>query len=471
VLILLVISGVYAALSGFVGVVKTDVVQFFLAIGTSIVLAVMAVADQGGVFELRRKLLDKCSDNTRALDAFPEMSLDSGDMWRFWFYVTFVWMGSRDSDGSGYIAQRMLACKDEVHAKKATLWFNFLHFVARPWPWVLVALAAIVELGDENCSGEDPEKWYPAMMVLYLGRYPGLLGLALAGLFAAFMSTVDTHLNWGTSYLIHDVYIRFINPAATEKRIAMASRVCVLVIMLISGIGSLFMVNVSTAWELMSLGQGSVGLVYMARWLWWRVNAWSEISCMITGVLAAAIAVSTLDTDRFYALQVIMVVGSSCLVSFVVSWRTGPEADATLDEFYSRVRPIGWWGPVARRVNSLPKDSASEAAGGGLVELDDTDDDMATPPDPRDTILDDDAEPKSYGTGDLSNEAPVLAAGGRRPVLVLLLKWILGCFSLYSLMFGVGELLMGNALAGVPVLCGGVAASSVVVWLLHKRAL
>jgi Na+/proline symporter len=264
-----------------------------------------------------------------------------------------VWYPGAEPGGGGYIAQRMLSAKDERNAIGATLLFNVAHYALRPWPWILIALASLVlypELSDISTAFPNAtpghDLGYPAMLT----RLPaGLLGLVVASLIAAFMSTISTHLNWGSSYVALDFYKRFLKPEATEKELVNVGRLSTLLLMVIAACIALLLSDaLSTFSILLQIGAGT-GLIFILRWFWWRVNAYSEITGMIVSfVLALVFEFTELGLDSTEKL--LYGVGLTTVSWMVVTLVTRPTDTAVLAEFYNLVRPYGrGWQPFRRR--------------------------------------------------------------------------------------------------------------------------
>lgn len=330
----------YTLLAGFWGVVVTDALQFALALGGAVLLAVLAVGELGGL----GALVDRLVVVRGAEAARATLALVPGEREAFWAFVIYVSVKSwsaGNTEGSGYVAQRLLATRDERHARLAAVWFAVAHFALRPWPWILVGLVAFVSYPDLA----DPEAGYVRVM---LDRLPvGLLGLMMATLLAAFMSTVDTHLNWGASYLTHDLYRRFLRRGASERELVRAARVSVALLAAAGVAATLAMDSIAGAWKFLASISAGTGLVLLLRWLWWRINAWSEISVMAASLVAANALL--LWTDIPFPFSLALVVAISVPVSLAVTLLTPPERAERLEAFFRRVRPPGWWGPVARR--------------------------------------------------------------------------------------------------------------------------
>ncbi len=338
----------YAGLSGLWGVVVTDFFQFFLALFGAIVVAAFAISspEVGGL----GGLVDKAQQVTEFdVLAFIPFTLD-GATWlgvgwsafagisatTFFAYVFVQWWTFRRSDGGGEFIQRLAAARDEAEAEKAAWFFNIMNYVVRTWPWVLVALAALVLYPDL----EDPELGYPLLMLDFLPV--GILGLVVASLVAAFMSTVSTQINWGASYLTNDLYQRFIHPEATEAELVAAGRIASAIIAAFGALAAFFAESVATVFRLViAIGTGP-GVVLILRWFWWRINAWAELAAMVAGFVAGLLTtvVPVLTVDDF-GLRLILITLFTAAVWISVMYLTAPESPETLERFYRAVRPGG----------------------------------------------------------------------------------------------------------------------------------
>ena len=357
VLACMLIAGIYCALSGFWGVVITDLVQFGMAMIGSIVLAVIAVTRIGGIGVLKTKLTEMHGASHSILNFFPDFGAGEMAILTFSVYLGVQWWAANGADGGGYIAQRMFAAKDERNTLLATLWFNIAHYTLRPWPWILVALVSMVVY--PNLS--DPEAGYPKLMLEYLP--PGLLGLMLTAFLAAFMSTIDTHLNWGASYLVNDFYKRFFKPEADDRHYVVASRISVVLIMLVAGVTSLFMDSIAGAWKFLIALNAGIGLVQILRWYWWRINAWSEIAAMVTSAVVSTIVFTLPQTKDNFAYQMLIIVPISTLSWLIATLVTSPVSEERLIAFYQRIRPNGgWWGRIPSLANVQPIGESSMPA-------------------------------------------------------------------------------------------------------------
>jgi SSS family transporter len=353
-ILLFAVTGVYSIFSGLWGVVVTDTFQFVVKMVGVIVLAVYAVNSVGGLDALVRQATAHFGSYEAAFSVLPPTD-------KAWLPVTTLivflsvqwwaaWYPGAEPGGGGYVAQRILAAKDERHGLLATLWFQIANYALRPWPWILVGFVAVLRYpGLAN-----PEEGYPRVMVDVLPS--PIKGLLLATFAAAYMSTIGTHLNWGASYLVNDVYLRFIKPDASRRAQVIASRIATVTLMLLSLVVMAYLKSVEQGWKiLLGLGAGT-GLVFILRWYWWRVNAWSEISAMVasfvTSIVLHLAGVNAADTSsRDYALAMLVTVGVTTIVWLSVTFMTAPEPDDVLDRFYRKVRPGGpGWRPVMQRL-------------------------------------------------------------------------------------------------------------------------
>ncbi|MDA9907965.1 Na+:solute symporter [Flavobacteriaceae bacterium] len=413
------ITVVFSTLGGFRGVVYTDFVLFFVAIFGAVGAAYYLVnlPEIGGLSKLiqHENVIDK-------LSFFPDFSDTEALIGIFIIPLAVQWWSSwypgAEPGGGGYIAQRMLAAKNENHAVGATLFFNVMHYALRPWPWILVALASLVLYPDlasiqtafpnveESKLGHDLA--YSAMLT----KLPsGLLGLVLASLGAAYMSTISTHLNWGSSYIVNDFYKQKINRNASEKQLVNIGRLSTIFLMAFSALFALFLTNALQLFDIILMFGAGTGLIFILRWFWWRINAWSEISAMFaSGMISILLNFTSLRTLLFdhqtnneifvegifpaWSKFPIVVLITS-IVWVTVTFLTKPETDETLRRFYKKTTPggPGW----ARILNTFPDTSFIEN------------------------------ETKKKWT---------VPSG--------ILAMILGCFMVYGAMFATGNFLYGN---------------------------
>ena len=428
------VTVLYSATSGLWGVVATDMILFVLAMVGAVAAAVYAVGhpDVGGLSALldnpalegKTGFLPDFSDWDTALAVF--IVPIAVQWWSTWY------PGS-EPGGGGYNAQRMLAARSEDDSLKAILWFNVAHYGIRPWPWVLVAMASMVVYPTLDSiqaafPGLDPsilghDLAYPAMLVFLPS---GLLGLVVASLAAAYMSTVSTHLNWGASYVVQDVYRRFAAPDANETHYVVVARITTVGLTILMGIVALGLSNALQAFDiLLQVGAGT-GLVFLLRWFWWRINAWSEISAM---VISFGVAVwltgglwglSWASPEWSSSTSLVMSVLITTVGWVTVTLLTPPADAATLESFVRKIRPQGpGWRPVRA---TLARDASSTGA-----QVD--------------------------GDGSISAAA---------------LSWFLGCVAVYAALFGTGYLIYGQLGYALPVLGLALAAGMGVLRLFPK---
>ncbi len=369
-----IVTVAYSALGGLRGVLITDFFQFFIAMAGSIGAAIVAVnlADVGGLDALLSddRVLPKLNmlpdfSNTEAVMTLLVLPLAV----QWWS----VWYPGSEPGGGGYIAQRMLSAKTEKHAIGATLLFNVAHYALRPWPWIIVALCSIIVYPDlaslrAAFPNVDPgvvqhDLAYPAMLT----HMPhGLLGIIVASLIAAFMSTISTHLNWGSSYVVNDFYKRFVNPDADDKVQVRVGRWSTVALMVMAGGLALLLSNALQAFNiLLQIGAGT-GLLFILRWFWWRINPWSEITAMVVSFFVAVYFQFIHTAAGFPAvpsgLQLVIGVGITTLAWVGVTFLTTPSDSQTLFRFYDIVRP---GGPGWRRVTEEARHAGVQLAGVG----------------------------------------------------------------------------------------------------------
>ncbi|MBV8602077.1 MAG: FecR domain-containing protein [Candidatus Eremiobacteraeota bacterium] len=349
--ICLVLTAIYVAIGGMWSVLVTDLLQFVVKMTMTIVLAVAAVAAAGGIVALRAHVaaLDAAHGITQGslLSFVPPLS-DSGWMplTSFLVFIAVSWWASSypgaEPGGGGYVAQRIFAAKDEKNSIMATLFFNVAHYALRPWPWILVALSALVLYpgGVRNAAGQlDPELLYVQTMIDHLPI--ALRGLMMAGFLAAYMSTIGTHLNLGASYMTNDLYRRFLRPGRSESHYVWISRAATLLAMVLAALVTNFMDSVSGAWTYLITFTAGVGPVMILRWYWPRLNAWSEISALLSsGIVATALKVSgAFAGPNEVAHSLLVTVAVTTVVWLGVTFATAPEPPATLAAFFAKVHP------------------------------------------------------------------------------------------------------------------------------------
>ncbi|NND71691.1 MAG: Na+:solute symporter [Rhodothermales bacterium] len=347
-----VVTVSYSAMGGLRGVIVTDFFQFAIALFGAVAAAMVALnlPDVGGLDALLSHPLVSARTSF-----FPD--INARDAWitiivlplavQWWS----VWYPGSEPGGGGYIAQRMLSAKSEGGAVKAALFFNFAHYALRPWPWIIVALASLVVFPDlESLQAAFPnigadvighDLAYPAMLTFLPA---GLLGLVVASLIAAFMSTISTHLNWGSSYIVHDFYRRFIRPDASEKQLVAVGRLSTIGLMVLSGGFALLLTNALQAFNiLLQVGAGT-GLLFILRWFWWRINPWSEIAAMVVSFIVAVVF-AVLSQSGFElpssSVQLLLGVGITTLAWIGVTLATPPSDEDTLRKFCALINAGG----------------------------------------------------------------------------------------------------------------------------------
>jgi Na+/proline symporter len=373
---LLAVTGIYSVTSGMWGVAIADVVQFVLAMIGCIVFAAVAVDHVGGIGELQQRVQTNFGgnelfafvpdfDSAAWMPAGVFLALALGQWWATWY-------PGQEPGGGGYIVQRMAACRDERHAVKATLLFQLAHYCLRPWPWILVAFAALAmhpelrswALDDDPAT--NPNSGYP-MLIRELAP-AGLRGLLLVTFFAAYMSTISTQMNWGASYLVNDLYRRFVSPQASERKLVLVSRLASVLVMALGGLTAWIMsvnnVSVESAWAVLAALGGGLGLPLMLRWFWWRINAWSEIAAMAASLVMFAFVQlwqgSLAKGDRMAGEYTSLLVATGSLGAWLAAtFATAPEPREHLAAFYRRIRPDGpGWRPISRLAPDVRPDGA-----------------------------------------------------------------------------------------------------------------
>ncbi len=408
----LIVTAMYSAVSGLWGVAVTDAFQFALAMLGCIVLAfvVLGLPQIGGMAGLVQKLPEW------SLKFMPQIggggsagSLGGALALSITAFLAYVgvqwwacWYPGAEPGGGGYIAQRMMSAKDEKHSLFATLWFTVAHYCLRPWPWIIVGLASLIlypELG-----ADDKKLGYVYAMRDYLPA--GLKGLLVASFFAAYMSTVSTQLNWGTSYIMNDFYRRFLKTNESEQHYVGVSRIATGIMMLASLIVTFYMSTISGAWSFIIEAGAGLGLVLILRWFWWRINAWSEISAMLAPFLAYGYV--KWHTDVQFPDSLFLIAGFTTFVWIVVTFCTKPTDAKTLKKFFERIHPGGWWKPVADQCPEVRQDTGYSR---------------------------------------------------------LLVDWIAGILFVYNMLFGIGKLILGEYQAAAIFL----AVAAVAVVILYKH--
>jgi len=350
---MLLFTAFYTAISGLWGVLVTDLFQFALKMGMVIVLAVLAVNAVGGIDQLKSKITAMDAGSGSRLAFFPEFDSIWMPAITLFVYLGVIWWSTwypgAEPGGGGYVAQRIFSAKNEKHGLLATLWFNIAHYALRPWPWILTALASLIlypNLADKE-AGYIQTLMDPNVFPTYLR------GFMLAAFAAAYMSTIGTQLNWGASYVINDFYRRFIKRDAKDKHYVVASQIVTVLLMIASVIITFYMESIGGAWKLLLVTGAGTGTVLLLRWFWWRINAWSEVSAMITAAVVSILLQTALkwnsDLPKDFAYLMLVTVGITTIVWVVVTFMTQPEPLEKLVAFYRRVRPEGpgWTGVAA----------------------------------------------------------------------------------------------------------------------------
>ncbi|MEP5338187.1 MAG: sodium:solute symporter family protein [Algibacter sp.] len=364
------ITVTFSALGGFKGVVYTDFVLFFVAMGGAIGAAyyLVNIPEVGGIEALmiNENVADK-------LSILPDFSNKQTLITLFIIPLAVQWWSSwypgAEPGGGGYIAQRMLAAKDENHAIGATFFFNIMHYAIRPWPWILVALASLVVFPDLASIQEafpniaDDKLGHDLAYSAMLTKLPsGLLGLVLASLIAAYMSTISTQLNWGSSYIVYDFYKQQVNPNASEKRLVAVGRISTIVLMVFSAVLALLLQNALQLFELLLVFGAGTGLIFILRWFWWRINAWSEITAMFaSGIISILLKLTPIGAYLFNSetgvfedyLEYPFVVLITTIIWLIATYITQPESKKVLQDFYKKIQPGGpGWAKVIQDADS-----------------------------------------------------------------------------------------------------------------------
>jgi solute:Na+ symporter, SSS family len=437
--ILIPFTGIYTSIGGLWGVLVTDLFQFILKMGMVIVLAWVAVVKIGGMHALRLQL-QLVGDAARQsgvqtsdpLAFLPDFHLGwtTSALWTLPLLTFFTYMGVQwwsawypgaEPGGGGYVAQRMFCARDEKNSLGATLWFNIAHYALRPWPWIitgLVALAVYSPNGGMHPSAAfaaNPQQGYVMVLRDYLPS--ALRGVMIAAFLAAFMSTLGTQLNWGVSYLVNDFYRRFLVREKTEHHYVAMGRLFTILLVLASGYVAGALHSVAQGWQiLLRVGIGT-GAVYILRWYWSRINAWSEIVAMVAAATVTIIlerwAVFTGSEPVVFAKSALLTAGCTTVAWVLATFLTPAESEEKLLAFYRRVRPtVHGWKKIARLA------------------------------------------PEVAEVRDLGRNA---------------LDWLMGCLMIYCSLFGIGKLVFGEWLAGVLLLTVAAVSGWVIFWDLSRR--
>ncbi len=438
VFVLIPFTGIYTSIGGLWGVLVTDLFQFVLKMTMVIVLAWVAVSRIGGMQALRLQLRvvgDAARHNgvqsADPLAFLPDFhrGLTSGAVWTlpvltFLMYLGVQWWSAwypgAEPGGGGYVAQRMFCAKDEKHSLGATLWFNIAHYALRPWPWIITGLVALAVyspnggLAPNAAFGQTPQQGYVLVLRDFLP--PALRGLMIAAFLAAFMSTLGTQLNWGVSYLVNDFYRRFLVRSKSERHYVRMGRLFIIALVLLSGYVAGRLTSIGQGWQIvLNLGIGT-GAVYILRWYWWRINAWSEITAMSV----AAVVTLVLGRISFagngaviFAKTALITAGCTTVAWIVATLITPPESEQKLLDFYRRVHPTVYgWKRIAKLAADLP-------------------------------------EVRDLGRNTFD--------------------WLMGCVMIYCALFGIGKVVFGELLAGILLLSVSAAAGYLIFWDLSRR--
>jgi SSS family solute:Na+ symporter len=415
-------TGFYTSISGLWGVLWTDVVQFVLKMGMVTVLAYYAVKAVGGMQALKVKLLAVDAARQAAqgghgsiLSFVPDLHSPWMPILTFCVYLGVNWWANwypgAEPGGGGYVAQRIFCAKNEKHSLWATLWFNIAHYALRPWPWIITALASVVLYPHLA----DPEIGYIKVWVDYLPS--ALSGLMLAAFAAAYMSTIATQLNWGSSYIINDFYRRFLVRGKGEKHYVLASKGATVFLAILGAAVSFLMTSVAGAWELLlGIGAGT-GAVYLLRWYWWRINAWSEVSSMTVAALTTFYLNTMVHFSGsgaiVFAKRILVTVAITSVVWLAVTYLTAPEPESKLLEFYRKTRPgVKGWKHIAAKAPEIP--------------------------------------PTQDGWYNL-------------------MDWLLGSLMVYMALFGLGEIVLGSVGLGIIYMVISGIAGYVIYWDFSRR--
>jgi Na+/proline symporter len=418
-------------------VLVTDLFQFALKMTMVVVLAWVAVVKIGGMQALKLQLqfigqqVQKTGAQTsNPLAFFPDFHLGwtASALWTlpvltFLMYLGVQWWSAwypgAEPGGGGYVAQRMFCARDEKNSLGATLWFNIAHYAVRPWPWIVTGLVALAVysphggLRPDAAFGANPQQGY--VMVLRDFLPPALRGVMVAAFLAAFMSTLGTQLNWGVSYLVNALYRRFVVREKTEKHYVAVGRLFTILLVLISGYVASQLHSVGQGWQIvLGLGVGT-GAVYILRWYWWRISAWSEISAMVVAAVVAVYLSKHFPGDDpvTFAKTSLITAGITTVAWIAATFLTPAESEEKLLAFYRRVRPtVHGWKRIAALAPEIPQ------------------------------------------VRDISSNA---------------FDWLMGCVLVYGTLFGIGKIIFGELAVGLLLLAIAAVAGYLIFWDLSRR--
>jgi Na+/proline symporter len=426
VVICMAITAIYTSISGLWGVLWTDLVQFILKMAMLIILAFYAVRAVGGMTALKTKLAAvdamrgaAAGGSGSILSFIPDLHSPWMPLMTFLVYIGVywwsVWYPGAEPGGGGYVAQRIFCAKDEKNSLLATLWFNIAHYALRPWAWILTALAVVVLYPELSRPGADAEGGFIRVWVDYMPA--AFRGLMLAAFAAAYMSTIATQLNWSSSYIVNDFYSRFLVRHRTQEHYVTVSKLATMGLMIMGAAVSYIMQTVAGGWDMVvNIGAGT-GAVYLLRWYWWRINAWSEISAMTTAAVTSIILRFTspfaASDPNLFGKNLVLTVAITSIVWLATTFLTRPEPESKLLSFYRKVRPgvTGW-----RRV------------------------------------------------AELAPEIPPTQDGWFN-----FMDWGLGCLMVYMTLFAIGKLILGSPGTGLLFLAIAGVSGYIIYWDLNRR--
>ncbi len=338
------LTAIYSSLSGYWGVVLTDVFQFIWAMVGAFILAAYAVHAVGGLHNLVTQLA--ATDKLSILPPAAGENIAASPFGWFLGLIFIQWWAWKNTDGGGIIVQRMVSCRDEKQAVLSTLWFNIAHYALRSWPWVITALASLILIPELK----DAERAYPVLITQLLPI--GMRGVLVASFLAAFMSTIDTHLNWGSSYFVNDFYKRFVKKDASEHHYLSVARTVPVVLAAAAGVVAFYMNSLGAVFTLVLNFSAGIGPVYLLRWFWWRINPASEITAMIASLPVLMMRHTVLKVaglDGIFAAELLFMILGTAAFWLPATLLTQPVDHKHLAEFYSRTRPPGFWKPFLKK--------------------------------------------------------------------------------------------------------------------------